>query len=115
MKSRKGHRKGRRPSPALVILDGQGPRIASSYGDFEQQFLASAKRLRAAGLIESIVHDSATGEGVVTFTPACHQLMLAGRQVFEEPGFVATRMTGDPDRVRQWVESEAALLRSMKF
>ena len=80
-------------------------------GAFERQFLASAERLRAAGVIESIVHDSATGNGVVTFTPACHELMLAGRQIFEEPGFLRAWMSGDPTLIRSWVESEAACLK----
>jgi len=52
-------------------------RLPASPADFEAQFLASAERLRAAGLIESIAHDFATGTGVVTFTEAGQELMQA--------------------------------------
>jgi len=82
--------------------------------DFEEQFLESVERLRASGLIESIVHDFATGKGVVTFTEASHALMQAGRQVFEEPGFLRAWLTGDPAVARRWIESEAALLQARK-
>lgn len=73
-------------------------------------FLASIARLRAAGLIESVVHDAATGEGRVSFTPGYLRLLQAGRVPSAEPGFVAAWLTGDPLAVRAWVEREAALL-----
>ena len=32
--------------------------------------------------------------------------MLAGRQVFDEPGFLMAWMSGDPALVRMWMKSE---------
>lgn len=79
-------------------------------GFTQADFLASVSRLRAAGLIERIDHDSSTGRGVVSFTPACIRLMQAGRNPFEEEGFILAWLTGEPAAVRWWVESEAAAL-----
>jgi len=73
-------------------------------------FLASIARLQAAGLVESVVHDAATGEGRVCFTLGYLRLPKAGREPFAEPGFVATWLTADPTAIRAWVEREAALL-----
>jgi len=89
------------PSP-WTMPDSRPPEGAS--------FLASIARLQAAGLIESVVHDAATGEGRVSFTPDYLRLVKAGRVPSAEPGFVATWLTGDPLAVRAWVEREAALL-----
>jgi hypothetical protein len=79
-------------------------------GFTQRDFLASVARLRSAGLIERIDHDLATGEGEVSFTPACLRLMQAGRNPFAEEGFVRAWLTGDAAAVRSWVESEAAAL-----
>lgn len=76
-------------------------------GYTENDFLASAARLQAAGMIERIDHDRATGQGEVSFTPACLRLMQAGRNPFEEQGFLVAWLTGDPARVRAWLEAEA--------
>lgn len=111
MRRTEGHRRRRR-RPALEIPGDDDPRIAPMLKAFEQKFLASAERLRAAGLIESIEHESETGTGVITFTEASHELMLAGRQVFDEPGFLMAWMSGDPALVRMWIESEAAALKA---
>jgi hypothetical protein len=108
---RKALRKGGRTSAGPTWENDQERSAVALLAEFEREFLASAERLRAAGLIETIDHDPATGTGVVTFTEDGHQLMLAGRNVYDEPGFLRAWMTGDPDQVRQWVESEAALLR----
>jgi hypothetical protein len=79
-------------------------------GSTQADFLASAARLRAAGLIESIDHDPTTGRGEVSFTPACLRLMQAGRNPFAEEGFILAWLTGEPAAVRSWLESEAAAL-----
>jgi hypothetical protein len=79
------------PSP-WTMPDSRLPEGAS--------FLASIARLQAAGLIESVVHDAATGEGRVSFTRGYLRLLKAGRVPSTEPGFVATWLTGDPLAVR---------------
>ena len=79
-------------------------------GFTENDFLASAARLQAAGMIERIDHDPTTGRGEVSFTPACLRLMQAGRNPFEEEGFILAWLTGEPAAVRKWLESEASAL-----
>jgi hypothetical protein len=91
----------------LIRPEAPGLELPSS---FEAAFLESAQRLHAAGLIESVVHDSLTGTGVVTFTSACLELMLAGRWLFSEPAFLAVWESRDPTLVRTWIEHEAARL-----
>lgn len=76
----------------------------------QSDFLASVARLRAAGLIERVDHDLATGQGEISFTPACLRLMQAGRNPFAEEGFIQAWLAGDAAAVRSWVESEAAAL-----
>ena len=79
-------------------------------GFTQGDFLASVGRLRAAGLIERVSHDLATGQGEISFTPACLRLMQAGRNPFAEEGFVQAWLSGDAAAVRAWVDSEAAAL-----
>ena len=79
-------------------------------GFTQGDFLASVARLRSAGLIDRIDHDVATGQGELSFTPACLLLMRAGRNPFAEKGFVQAWLSGDAAAVRSWVEAEAAAI-----
>jgi hypothetical protein len=72
--------------------------------------LGSMERLAAAGILDTAIHDQATGEGVLSFAPAYHQLLMAGRNPMDEPGFRDAWLTGDPMAVRRWIEREAACL-----
>ena len=67
-------------------------------------------RLAMAGIIGTTVHNAATGEGAVRFTPEFLRLLMAGRDVLSEPGFKNAWRTGDPAVVRRWIAAEAALL-----
>ena len=67
-------------------------------------------RLAAAGIIGTTVHDAATGEGVLRFSPEFLRLLLAGRDVLSESGFQEAWGTGDPAVVRRWIAAEAAHL-----
>ncbi len=67
-------------------------------------------RLAAAGIIGTTVHDAATGKGWLRFSPEFLRLLLAGRDVLNEPGFKNAWRTGDPAVVRRWIAAEAALL-----
>ncbi len=71
---------------------------------------ASMERLADAGVIATVVHDAATGGGILNFTPAYHRLLMAGRNPTSEQGFRDAWLTGDPRKVRAWIESEAASL-----
>jgi hypothetical protein len=76
----------------------------------ERQLLDSFERLIAAGILADYRHNSRTGVGRLSFSPAWHRLLMAGRQPDHEPGFQRAWATGDPLAVRRWIAREAAAL-----
>jgi hypothetical protein len=114
VKARKRHQTSDRLPASDDAVAGRAEGVAFGPGGFEPHFLHSVEQLRAAGVIESIEHNSATGQGVITFTPDAHDLMVTGRQIFREPGFLSAWLSGDPALVRRWLESEAALIRGLR-
>lgn len=100
-------------SPGQSAGDGSD-RLAAGLVDIEERLLASAEALHAAGVLESIEHDPATGRGVITLTPAAHKLMLAGRLHFGDPGFLGAWLSGEAEVVRDWIDSEATRVRAEK-
>jgi hypothetical protein len=93
-----------------VAEERERPLLWVPEGFTQEDFVASLGRLQAAGLIERVVHDMATGDGEISFTPAVLALMQSGRDLFADPGFVAAWLSGDPLAVRAWVETEAGAL-----
>jgi hypothetical protein len=71
------------------------------------------RRLQATDLIADFGM-SADGQGRVRWTDDYLALLQAGRNPLVEPGMQRAWATGDPARVKAWVQSEARKLRKTR-